>query len=159
MDYCSMGDLLERIRINGALSEKRSKLYFHQLCLAINYLHSMNISHRDIKCENVLIHSNSCVKLTDFGFSRRLDKLKKPNSCKTFCGSTAYAAPEILKGIPYDPKLYDMWSLGCVLYIMLCGCMPYDDDNILLTIKKQESHIIYFPDKKYISYRAKNIIR
>lgn len=182
MDFCPFGDLLDRIRYHGALSERRSRLYFAQICNAVEYLHASGITHRDIKCENILIHSRYCVKLTDFGFSRRLyqEKYKKNVRIddvsggssgrsdwdgltpewfsRTYCGSAAYAAPEVLKGIAYDPRLYDMWSLGCVLFIMVTGVMPFDDANISATIQKQEEHNIVYPENVSVPTKVRTII-
>ena len=97
MDFCPHGDLLERIQNVGALPETKAQLYFSQICSAISYLHSLEISHRDIKCENILIKARNCVKLTDFGFSRKVMKLGKRILCDTYCGSAAYASPEVLQ--------------------------------------------------------------
>lgn len=97
MDFCSHGDLLDRIIKTGALPEKKIKLFFGQIVSAIYYLHTKEISHRDIKCENILIHSSNLVKLTDFGFARKVIEKGKAIMSKTFCGSAAYASPEILK--------------------------------------------------------------
>lgn len=63
---------------------------------------------------------------------------------ETFCGSAAYAAPEVLQGIPYYPKMYDIWSLGCILYVMLTGSMPFDDSNIKRMLQYQQNRVIYF---------------
>lgn len=147
MDFCAFGDLLDRIRFRGPLSAAETRLYFGQLAAAVSYLHAERIAHRDIKCENVLIQNRYCVKLTDFGFSRPLvcRNAGAFEFSETFCGSAAYAAPEVLKGVPYDPRRYDMWSLGCVLFIMATGSMPYDDENIAATIRRQEQHHIVYP--------------
>lgn len=77
----------------------------------------MDVLCRDLKCENVLLDVDNNVKLTDFGFSRtqQADQLSR-----TYCGSAAYASPEVLQGVPYSGKAYDVWSLGVILYIMVC---------------------------------------
>ena len=71
---------------------------------------------RDLKCENLLLDVNNNIKISDFGFARRFEH---GQLCRTFCGSAAYAAPEILQGIPYEPTGYDVWSIGVILYIMV----------------------------------------
>lgn len=108
MDFCSHGDLLERIIKNGALPERKIKLFFGQITSAIYYLHTKEISHRDIKCENILIESSYLVKLTDFGFARKVIAKGKAIMSKTFCGSAAYASPEILKVCDFDFFLLEL---------------------------------------------------
>nr|XP_022918301.1 testis-specific serine/threonine-protein kinase 3-like isoform X1 [Onthophagus taurus] len=138
MDYCRNGDMLEHIKSHGPLTESKAKHYFRQMVAAVKYLHDLEIAHRDLKCENVFITINNNIKLGDFGFARRcVDDCGCYKFSDTFCGSAAYAAPEILQGIAYDPKMYDMWSLGCILYIMLTASMPFDDTNIKKMLKTQ----------------------
>lgn len=148
MEYCDRGDLLEHIRSKGALKEPKGRHYFRQLVSAVKYLHALDITHRDLKCENVLLVSDRSVKLTDFGFCRRCrDDLGKRVLSKTFCGSAAYAAPEILQGQPYNPKMYDVWSLGCILYIMVTATMPFDDSNIKKMLRYQQERRLGFNGK------------
>lgn len=96
----------------------------------------MDIVHRDIKCENILISEHFTVKLTDFGFSKIVQRAKRLNS-NTFCCSLSYAPPEVLSSRPYDGKASDMWSLGVVLYVMLNKKMPFSRKNIKLMYKQQ----------------------
>ncbi|KAJ8948588.1 hypothetical protein NQ318_007592, partial [Aromia moschata] len=162
MDYCQNGDLLEYIRVHGPFSEDKAKFLFRQIVNAVNYLHKLDISHRDLKCENVLLMSNNQVKLADFGFARSCrNELGEYILSDTFCGSAAYAAPEILQfhyayttrlttyiptyyvhGVFYDPKMYDIWALGCILYVMMTASMPFDDSNITRMVKDQLSRSI-----------------
>nr|XP_056715525.1 testis-specific serine/threonine-protein kinase 1-like [Euleptes europaea] len=154
------GDLLEFIKRKGAIPEDVARRMFHQLSSAISYCHELDIVHRDLKCENLLLDKEYNIKLTDFGFSKRLhrDDEGRVVLSKTFCGSAAYAAPEVLQGIPYQPKVYDIWSLGVVLFIMVCGSMPYDDSNIKKMLKLQKEHRVHFPRSKVLSSECKDLI-
>jgi len=163
MDYCSNGDLLEYVKDKGYIEEHFGQHYFQQILSAVKHLHGLDIAHRDLKCENVLLTSEDNVKITDFGFARhcRDSKTGKRILSSTYCGSCAYAAPEILKGTAYNPKLYDMWSLGCILFIMLTGHMPYDESDISKMLKNQEKKILHYPHQveDVISESAKRFIK
>ncbi|CAF0784255.1 unnamed protein product [Adineta steineri] len=147
MEYASNGDLLDYINKTTRLQELVAKRMFRELCDAIYYIHFRNICHRDLKCENLLLDNHLRIKLADFGFSRycvdpspidnRKNTIEKKILSRTFCGSAAYAAPEILRGQEYNPKLYDIWSAGCVLYIMIYSKMPFDDSDIKKMIEAQ----------------------
>ncbi|KAJ9588224.1 hypothetical protein L9F63_018388 [Diploptera punctata] len=164
MDICEKGDLLDYIRNKGPLPEFKAKHLFKDidnLVSATDYLHSLDISHRDLKCENILLASKDCVKIADFGFARWCrDENGRRILSETFCGSAAYAAPEILQGVPYNPKMYDAWSLGCVLFIMLTATMPFDDTNIKQMLKVQTSKKLSFPCRyeSSISNSAKKLV-
>nr|CAD7398972.1 unnamed protein product [Timema cristinae] len=162
MDLCEKGDLLEFIRDRGPLPESRARHYARQLVSAVDYLHSLDISHRDLKCENILLCTRERLKITDFGFARWCrDDAGRRILSDTFCGSAAYAAPEILQGTPYNPKMYDAWSLGCVLYIMLTATMPFDDTNMKIMLKNQLNRCVNFPrqgDYSRTSGSAKRLV-
>ncbi|KAM8960719.1 testis-specific serine/threonine-protein kinase 1-like [Pelodytes ibericus] len=160
MELGAQGDLLDFIKSRGPLTENLARKMFRQLVTAVKYCHDMDIVHRDLKCENLLLDKEFNIKLSDFGFSRRLchNSVGMLNLSNTFCGSAAYAAPEVLQGIPYQPKVYDMWSLGVILYIMVCGTMPYDDSNIKKMLRIQKEHRVHFPHSKQISHSCKDLI-
>ncbi|KAM5302385.1 testis-specific serine/threonine-protein kinase 1-like [Glossophaga mutica] len=160
MELGVQGDLLEFIKTHGALQEDDARKKFRQLSLAVKYCHDLDIVHRDLKCENLLLDKDFNIKLSDFGFSKRClrDDSGRLALSKTFCGSAAYAAPEVLQGIPYQPKVYDIWSLGVILYIMVCGSMPYDDSNIKKMLRVQKEHRVNFPRSKHLTDECKDLI-
>ncbi|XP_074062546.1 testis-specific serine/threonine-protein kinase 1-like [Macrotis lagotis] len=160
MELGVQGDLLEFIKTRGALHEDDARKKFHQLSSAVKYCHDLDVVHRDLKCENLLLDKDYNIKLSDFGFSKRCvrDDSGRIMLSKTFCGSAAYAAPEVLQGIPYQPKVYDIWSLGVILYIMVCGSMPYDDSNIKKMLRIQKEHRVNFPRSKHLTGECKDLI-
>ncbi|XP_068767239.1 testis-specific serine/threonine-protein kinase 2-like [Struthio camelus] len=160
MELGEKGDLLDYIKITGAMKEDVAQRKFQQLASAIRYCHDMDLAHRDLKCENILLDKDLNIKLSDFGFSKPLtrDENGKIILSKTFCGSAAYAAPEVLQGIPCNPKICDIWSLGVILYIMVCALMPFDDSNIRKMVWIQKQHRIHFPKSRHLSLKCKDLI-
>ncbi|XP_043911399.1 testis-specific serine/threonine-protein kinase 1-like [Protopterus annectens] len=149
MELAVNGNLLQYLKSRGSLPEDRSQKMFRQLAMAMKYCHDINIVHRDLKCENVLLDINYNIKLSDFGFSKQCayDEDGSILLSKTFCGSVAYTAPEVLEGIPYDPKVSDIWSMGVVLFVMVCDHWPYDDSNIQQMVSTQKMHTVDFRSK------------
>ncbi|XP_015595959.1 testis-specific serine/threonine-protein kinase 1-like [Cephus cinctus] len=161
MRFAENGDLLDFILKNGAVAESQARVWLRQLSLGLQYLHEMEIAHRDMKCENVLLTSNYNVKLADFGFARYVvDARGKKVLSDTYCGSLSYAAPEILKGSPYNPKIADIWSLGVILYIILNKAMPFDDTNIKRLYEQQTNKRWKFRGKvtDILSEQAKKLV-
>ncbi|XP_009908612.1 testis-specific serine/threonine-protein kinase 2 [Dryobates pubescens] len=150
MELGERGDLLNYIRATGAMKEDVACVAFQQLASAIKYCHDLELAHRDLKCENILLSKDLSVKLADFGFSKPLSRGDdgKLILSQTFCGSAAYAAPEVLEGIPYDPRASDIWSLGVILYTMVYALMPFDDSNVRKMIFLQKQHRIPFPEPR-----------
>lgn len=141
MNAFFQGNLLQYINDHGALEENQARIWFRNLALATQYLHTKDIVHRDIKCENILITNHYTVKLTDFSFSKFIERSKRLN-CKTRCYSVYYASPERLSTQPYDGKASDIWSLGVVLYIMLNNKMPFNKKNVKIMYRQQVSVLI-----------------
>lgn len=140
MRFAENGDLLEYIKKNGSIVEHGAKSWFYQMVKGLKYLHSQNITHRDLKCENILISKKMNIKIADFGFARHcIDNHGHEVLSLTFCGSAAYAAPEIVSGSAYDPKKADVWSLGVILFIMLNAAMPFDDKNVKKLLRDQKA--------------------
>lgn len=109
----------------------------------MRYLHDQYLCHRDLKCENVLIRRDRSIMLTDFGFARSVES--DDDLSKTFCGSAAYASPELLRGKAYNPRQNDIWGMGCILFVMVTGCMPFHDANVKKTLQRQLSGRVIFP--------------
>ncbi|NXS51717.1 TSSK1 kinase, partial [Brachypteracias leptosomus] len=141
MELGQNGDLLNYIKTTGAMKEDIASIKFQQLASALKYCHDLDFAHRDLKCENILLNEDLNMKLSDFGFSTSLsrDENGRIILSETFCGSPAYAAPELLEGIPYDPRTSDIWSLGVILYTTVCALMPFDDSNVkkMICLQKQ----------------------
>uniref|UniRef100_A0A8C8YZ08 non-specific serine/threonine protein kinase n=1 Tax=Prolemur simus TaxID=1328070 RepID=A0A8C8YZ08_PROSS len=126
MECLDGGELFSRIQDRGdqAFTEREASEIMKSIGEAIQYLHSINIAHRDVKPENLLYTSkrpNAILKLTDFGFAK---ETTSHNSLTTPCYTPYYVAPEVLGPEKYD-KSCDMWSLGVIMYILLCGYPPF----------------------------------
>lgn len=135
------------------LKEKDAARLFAQLISGVHYLHQKKIVHRDLKLENLLLDRNRNVVITDFGFANRFEK-KKDDLMATSCGSPCYAAPELVisEGL-YVGSAVDVWSCGVILYAMLSGYLPFDDDpanpegdNINLLYKYIVNTPLTFPE-------------
>ncbi|XP_030642462.1 SNF related kinase b [Chanos chanos] len=122
------GDMYDYImRHEGGVAEETAKVHFAQIVRAIAYCHRLHVVHRDLKPENVVFfRQQGTVKITDFGFSNRF---QPGTMLMTSCGSLAYSAPEILLGEEYDAPAVDIWSLGVILYMLVCGHPPFQEAN------------------------------
>ncbi|XP_068762454.1 testis-specific serine/threonine-protein kinase 3-like [Montipora capricornis] len=156
MDIATGGDLLSYVKARGFVKENLSRKIFLQLLQAIKHCHRNGVLHRDLKCENILLDEGSNVKITDFGFAKYFNKSEL---CKTFCGSAAYAAYEILRGIPYDGEKADVWSMGVVLYTMVTGRMPFDDSDMKMLVQQIKRGVTFHKPKQPVSENCKDLIR
>ena len=141
MELLSGGELFQRIVDKGCFPEEEAAVLFAQIILSMDYLHSMNIVHRDVKPENILYLTSGSndIKLIDFGYAG-LWAANKPLT--GLCGTPDYVAPEVLtwydddeNGTPYG-KGSDLWSLGVLLYVILSGCSPFSADEEELLLKQ-----------------------
>ena len=161
MEYCQGSDLFTYIEKRGyKLNEKRACEIIHKLCAAVYYLHSYGIVHRDLKPENIIMTDNTDnadIRLLDFGLSKILGPTEK---CSEPFGTISYVAPEVLKQKYYGREV-DIWSIGIITYLLLCGCLPFDDEKSEKEIARQtiEDPVPYYPRLwKKLSEDAKNFV-
>ncbi|RWS15380.1 testis-specific serine/threonine-protein kinase 1-like isoform X3 [Dinothrombium tinctorium] len=163
MEYCSNGTAADLLKQFKELPDWICKPFFTQLVEALHYMHSLNIAHRDIKLENILLDRQTNPKLTDFSYSLYVEKDGQGNTIlsKTFCGSLPYIPPEILLEKPYDPKAADIWSLGVCLYILLNNTLPFKFDDIQNMIRCQLNREYKFKARveNSISDKCKDLLK
>ena len=160
VDYCDGGDLFTRMTSTGRMDEREASFVFFQLVDGMQYLHSKNIIHRDIKPENILLKENKpypTIKIADFGMA------KISQFGTTACGTTQYAAPEVILSSLSKPKYTkacDVWSIGIILYILLSGTHPFSMDNENLLFKQMKEGVISFKDELWsiVSNEPKHLI-
>uniref|UniRef100_A0A452H7H3 5'-AMP-activated protein kinase catalytic subunit alpha-1 n=3 Tax=Gopherus TaxID=38771 RepID=A0A452H7H3_9SAUR len=142
MEYVSGGELFDYICKNGRLDEKESRRLFQQILSGVDYCHRHMVVHRDLKPENVLLDAHMNAKIADFGLS---NMMSDGEFLRTSCGSPNYAAPEVISGRLYAGPEVDIWSSGVILYALLCGTLPFDDDHVPTLFKKICDGIFYTP--------------
>ena len=125
-EYCSGGELFDYIISKKKLLESEACKIFQQIIAGVEYLHSMKVVHRDLKPENLLFDYKKDVKIADFGLS---NYYPEDNLLSTPCGSPCYAAPEMVRGLKYHGSGVDIWSCGIVLFTMICGYLPFEDES------------------------------
>ncbi len=141
MEFCENGELFNRIVEKRYLTEDEAALFYYQLINGLEYIHKNNIVHRDLKPENLLLSKTDLLKIIDFGLSNYTgsDVL-----LGTPCGSPCYASPEMVSGQRYNGYMIDVWSTGIILFAMVCGYLPFEDnDNEILFAKILKCKIHY----------------
>ena len=137
MENCSGGDLLSYFEYHDyELPETKVCEIIHKLSMAVYYLHSYGIVHRDLKPENILmtdLSDSADIRLLDFGLSKIIGNDEK---CTEPYGTLSFVAPEVLQGKPYD-KSVDLWSIGIIAFLLLCGYLPFDDKHSEREIARQ----------------------
>ncbi|XP_018596034.1 serine/threonine-protein kinase Chk2 isoform X2 [Scleropages formosus] len=164
LEFMEGGELFDRVKEKKQLKEPIAKLYFYQMLLAVEYLHSNGIIHRDLKPENVLLssrHEVCLIKLTDFGQSKILEET---SLMRTLCGTPTYLAPEVFTDaitVGYS-RAVDCWSLGVLLFVCLGGYPPFHSEGTEMTIIEQITQGCYkfIPARwAHISDQAKDLVK
>ncbi|CAE6534730.1 unnamed protein product [Rhizoctonia solani] len=163
LEYASGGELFDHILAHRFLRERDACKLFAQLISGVSYIHQKKIVHRDLKLENLLLDRNRNVIITDFGFANRFEH-RPDDLMQTSCGSPCYAAPElVISEGEYVGSAVDIWSCGVILYAMLAGYLPFDDDpnnpdgdNINLLYKYIVTTPLTFPE--YVSEAARDLL-
>ncbi|KAJ0970893.1 hypothetical protein J5N97_018852 [Dioscorea zingiberensis] len=153
MEYVKSGELFDYIVEKGRLQEEEARHFFQQIISGVEYCHRNMVVHRDLKPENLLLDSKQNVKIADFGLS---NIMRDGHFLKTSCGSPNYAAPEVISGRLYAGPEVDVWSCGVILYALLCGTLPFDDENIPNLFKKIKGGIYTLPS--HLSAGARDLI-
>ncbi|XP_062190623.1 CBL-interacting protein kinase 21 [Phragmites australis] len=157
LEYVNGGELFDKITLKGKLSEKEGRKLFQQLMDAVSYCHEKGVYHRDLKPENVLVDAKGNIKVSDFGLSALPQNQRKDGLLHTTCGSPNYIAPEVLLNRGYDGSMSDIWSCGVILYVMLTGNLPFDDQNVVVLYQKILKGNAHIP--KWLSQGAQDILR
>ena len=153
MEYVPEGELFDYIVSRGRLPADEARQFFHQIVSGVEYCHHHRVVHRDLKPENLLLDSDKNVKIADFGLS---NVAHDGDFLRTSCGSPNYAAPEVISGNLYAGPEVDVWSCGVILYALLCGTLPFDDESIPNLFKKIKSGMYSLPS--HLSQLSRDLI-
>lgn len=153
LEFVEGGELFDLLVERGPLQEQEAIKYFRQIVLGTAYCHALGICHRDLKPENLLLDASLNVKLADFGMAALESNGKL---LETSCGSPHYAAPEIVSGLKYHGAASDVWSCGVILFALLTGRLPFDDENIRNLLLKVQAGSFEMPTE--ISKDAQDLI-
>ncbi|KAI0263593.1 hypothetical protein BC834DRAFT_827457 [Gloeopeniophorella convolvens] len=152
-EYINGGQMLDYIISHGRLRERVARKFARQIGSALEYCHKNNVVHRDLKIENILISQTGNIKIIDFGLSNLYDPVAH---LTTFCGSLYFAAPELLNAKVYTGPEVDVWSFGVVLYVLVCGKVPFDDQSMPALHAKIKRGLVEYP--VWLSAECKHIL-
>ncbi|KII84894.1 hypothetical protein PLICRDRAFT_45728 [Plicaturopsis crispa FD-325 SS-3] len=152
-EYVNGGQMLDYIISHGRLRERVARKFARQIGSALEYCHKNNIVHRDLKIENILISQTGNIKIIDFGLSNLFDPV---GHLATFCGSLYFAAPELLNAKVYTGPEVDVWSFGVVLYVLVCGKVPFDDQSMPALHAKIKRGLVEYP--VWLSAECKHLL-
>ncbi|XP_056620056.1 5'-AMP-activated protein kinase catalytic subunit alpha-2 [Triplophysa dalaica] len=153
MEYVSGGELFDYICKHGRVEDTEARRLFQQIISGVDYCHRHMVVHRDLKPENVLLDGNINTKIADFGLS---NMMSDGEFLRTSCGSPNYAAPEVISGRLYAGPEVDIWSCGVILYALLCGTLPFDDEHVPTLFKKIRGGVFYMPE--YLNRSVANLL-
>lgn len=154
MEYAAGGELFDYIVSRHRLKEVEACRFFQQLIDGVEYIHRLKIVHRDLKPENLLLDENQNLKIVDFGLS---NLYAEGQLLKTACGSPCYAAPEMIAGRSYEAARVDVWSAGVILFALICGYLPFDDNDTQTLYKRILRGEYTIPD--FVSPSAADLLR
>ncbi|XP_075873701.1 serine/threonine-protein kinase BRSK2 isoform X5 [Nelusetta ayraudi] len=142
LEHVSGGELFDYLVKKGRLTPKEARKFFRQIISALDFCHSHSICHRDLKPENLLLDEKNNIRIADFGMA----SLQVGESLlETSCGSPHYACPEVIRGEKYDGRKADAWSCGVILFALLVGALPFDDDNLRNLLEKVKLGVFHMP--------------
>ncbi|XP_037695739.1 serine/threonine-protein kinase BRSK2 isoform X4 [Choloepus didactylus] len=142
LEHVSGGELFDYLVKKGRLTPKEARRFFRQIISALDFCHSHSICHRDLKPENLLLDEKNNIRIADFGMA----SLQVGDSLlETSCGSPHYACPEVIRGEKYDGRKADVWSCGVILFALLVGALPFDDDNLRQLLEKVKRGVFHMP--------------
>jgi len=152
LEFVGGGELFDKIANEGKLPEEKARFYFKQLVEGLEHCHNNGICHRDLKPENLLLDTEGNLKISDFGFSTLNigdadgDGGARAELLHTTCGTPNYVAPEVLGKDGYDGKKADVWSIGVILYVLLAGYLPFDENTMVALFQKIKNADFEYPD-------------
>ncbi|XP_061740148.1 serine/threonine-protein kinase BRSK2-like isoform X3 [Nerophis ophidion] len=154
LEHVSGGELFDYLVKKGRLTPKEARKFFRQIISALDFCHSHSICHRDLKPENLLLDEKNNIRIADFGMA----SLQVGESLlETSCGSPHYACPEVIRGEKYDGRKADAWSCGVILFALLVGALPFDDDNLRNLLEKVKLGVFHMPH--FIPPDCQNLLR
>uniref|UniRef100_A0A1I8JK89 non-specific serine/threonine protein kinase n=1 Tax=Macrostomum lignano TaxID=282301 RepID=A0A1I8JK89_9PLAT len=154
LEHVSGGELFDYLVRKGRLTPKEARRFFRQIISALDFCHKHCICHRDLKPENLLLDEKHNIRVADFGMA----SLQPEGSMlETSCGSPHYACPEVIRGEKYDGRKADIWSTGVILYALLVGALPFDDDNLRNLLEKVKKGVFHIPH--FVPSDAQNLLR
>eukprot|EP01114_Cavostelium_apophysatum_P019936 TRINITY_DN6557_c0_g1_i1.p1 TRINITY_DN6557_c0_g1~~TRINITY_DN6557_c0_g1_i1.p1 ORF type:complete len:611 (-),score=181.84 TRINITY_DN6557_c0_g1_i1:474-2306(-) len=142
LEFVEGGELFDYLVKKGRLDPLEALTLFQQIIGGIDYCHRHHICHRDLKPENLLLDTDRHIKIADFGMA---SLMRKGSLLQTSCGSPHYASPEVVMGSKYNGQAADIWSCGVILFALLTGKLPFDDDNIRRLLSKVKSGVFSMP--------------